>query len=91
MEVLHILEEKIARLIESKKKDLEMIAQLKKEMAVAQKENGALKKSIEKMEDSLLAHDKSANVLKKEREAAKHAVDELIGSIDALIGKESAS
>ncbi len=91
MEVLHILEEKIARLIESKKKDIELIAGLKKEVSMLQDENSTLKKSMEKMEDSLLAYDKNAHVLSRERAEAEHAVDELIGSIDELIGKESAS
>lgn len=91
MEVLHILEEKIARLIESKKRDIDIIAALKKEVSVLEEENSTLKKNLEKMEDSLLAYDKNAHALTRERTEAENAVDELIGCIDALIGKESAS
>lgn len=89
MEVLHILEEKIARLIESKKKDVELIGALKKEVSVLQQENETLKNSVEKLEQSLLAYDTNATALNQERELAKIAVDDLIGSIDALIGEES--
>lgn len=89
MEVLHILEEKIARLIESKKKDVELICVLKKEIAGLQQDNDTLKKSVEKLENSLLTYDTNATALNQERELAKLAVDDLIGSIDALIGEES--
>ena len=91
MEVLHILEEKIARLIESKKKDMQLIVEFKKEIAALQVENGILKSNIEKIEDSLLTYDKNAMLLSREREEAKNVVDDLIGCIDDLIGKESAS
>jgi FtsZ-binding cell division protein ZapB len=89
MEVLHILEEKIARLIESKKKDVELISALKKEISGLQQDNESLKKNVEKLEQSLLAYDTNATALNQERELAKIAVDDLIGSIDALIGEES--
>lgn len=91
MEVLHILEEKIARLIESKKKDVELIGALKKEVSVLQQDNEILKNNVEKLEHSLLAYDTNATALNQERELAKMAVDDLIGSIDALIGEESPS
>ena len=91
MEVLHILEEKIARLIESKKKDMGTIADLSKEMEKLQKDNTSLRKNIEKLEDSLLAQGNMASKLNQESEQTKVAVDELIGCIDALIKEESRS
>jgi FtsZ-binding cell division protein ZapB len=89
MEVLHILEEKIARLIESKKKDMETIAGLKKEISELKKDNDSLRMNIEKLEDSLLAQGNAASQLHQESEQAKVAVDELIGCIDALMKEES--
>jgi predicted chitinase len=85
MEVLHILEEKIARLIASKKQDLAMIAQLKQESADLQKTCENLKVEVEKLEDSLLLQDKTKATIDEERKEAQMAVDELINSIDAFI------
>jgi len=91
MEVLHILEEKIARLIESKKKDMALIVELKKENLDLQHECEKLKENVEKMENAFLAYDKNESALSLEREKAKLAVDELIGCIDALIEEEPLS
>lgn len=91
MEVLHILEEKIARLIESKKKDMAMIADLTKEIEQLKKEKTSLKANIEKLENSLLAQGSMTSQLNKEHEQAKIAVDELIGCIDDLMKEESRS
>lgn len=91
MELLHILEEKIARLIESKKNDLEMIAELNKELSLLKKENEALKLNLDKLENSLLTQDKNNAALTKENKEAKVVVDELISNIDALIKQESQS
>lgn len=91
MEALHILEEKIARLIESKKKDMALIVELKKENSFLHQECEKLKESVEKMEDAFLTYNKNELELSKEREKAKLAVDELIGCIDKLIDAERAS
>ena len=91
MEALHILEEKIALLIEIKKKDMALIAKLKEENLFLQQECIALKEKAEKMEESFLAYNKHETALSLERERAQLAVDELIGSIDALIEEEPIS
>ena len=85
MEVLHILEKKIARLIESKKNDLEAIAELNKEISQLKQENQQLKLNLNKLENSILAQDKNNAALTKEYTETKGAVDELISNIDALI------
>lgn len=88
MEVLHILEEKIARLIESKKKDMALIVELKKEISFLQDECKGFKETIEKMEAAFLAYNKNESAFSQERENARLAVDELIVSIDELIEEE---
>lgn len=86
--MLNILEEKIARLIDSKRKDMEAIADLKKEIIGLKKENIGLQANIEKLENSLLMQGKESLEMQKDNEQARTAVDELIGCIDALMKEE---
>lgn len=88
MEVLRILEEKIAKLVQSKKQDLEFIEQLKQERLVLLEENTRLASEIARLEDSVLKSMSNSKELNEEREMAKMAVDELINNIDSLLEKE---
>lgn len=89
MEVLRVLEEKIAQLIEIKKNDRELIERLKKESESLREENKRLMNEIDRLENETLAFvSESSNELTHEREATKTAVDELIHNIDALLDKE---
>jgi len=88
MEVLRILEEKIAKLVQSKKQDLEFIAQLKQERVVLLEENNRLSGEVARLEDTVLKSTKNSKELDEEREMAKMAVDELIHNIDSLLEKE---
>jgi predicted dinucleotide-utilizing enzyme len=56
MEALQILEQKIARLIESKKQDVDLILELRAE-------NARLKDQLEKLENSLLVHHQTKMVV----------------------------
>ncbi len=56
MEALQILEQKIARLIESKKQDVDLIIELRAE-------NARLKDQLEKLENSLLVHHQTKMVV----------------------------
>ena len=78
MEALNVLEQKIANLIESKKQDLDIIKTL-------QKENLKLKEQCEKLEDSLLTREEEST---EKLEELNMVVDDLIKSIDLLVGQE---
>jgi predicted dinucleotide-utilizing enzyme len=56
MEALQILEQKIARLIESKKQDVDLILELRAD-------NARLKDQLEKLENSLLVHHQTKMVV----------------------------
>ncbi|HBY06156.1 MAG: hypothetical protein UV38_C0002G0086 [candidate division TM6 bacterium GW2011_GWE2_42_60] len=88
MEVLRILEEKIAKLVQSKKQDLEFIEQLKQERIVLLEENTRLSGEVARLEETVLMSTKNSKELDEEREMAKMAVDELIHNIDSLLEKE---
>lgn len=89
MEVLRVLEEKIAQLIESKKLDREMIERLKSDNESLRQDNLRLTSDIDRLENDALAMvSESTQELKQEREITKIAVDELIQNIDALLDKE---
>ncbi len=88
MEVLRILEEKIAQLIQSKKLDLEIIEQLKNERLTLQEGNKRLSSEILRLEEALLTHTRNSKELDEEREMTKMTVDELIQNIDVLLEKE---
>ena len=85
MEALNVLEQKIASLIESKKQDLELIKQLKSDLACAHQENMKLKEQSEKLEDSLLTRQEEST---EKLEELNMVVDDLIKSIDLLVGQE---
>lgn len=84
MEALQVLEQKIARLIESKKEDLKIIAELKKEIEELQVQRQQLYQKVDDLENSLLCHDQ----VREQQKIAAQAVDELIQSIDAFTGEE---
>lgn len=85
MQVLQILEEKIAALVkvlQSLKKENE---ELKSALAAAQKENEQFAAHIEKLEGSMLSDESRLKELDKEKELTKTVVDDLIKNIDALV------
>lgn len=89
VEVLRVLEEKIAQLIESKKLDRETLERLKNENEFLRQDNLRLTSAIDRLENDALAMvTESSQELKQEREITKIAVDELIHNIDALLDKE---
>ena len=88
MEVLHVLEEKVAQLVQVKKQDNERIEQLKREKLALQEEIKRLVGEVQRMESTLLASTKSSKDLDDEREMTRMAVDDLIQNIDALLNKE---
>lgn len=89
MEVLQVLEEKIARLIESKKQDLAIIAALKQEVVDLKKENDSLVCDLQNIEKTLSLQKENRAHLDKERTNTKSALDNIISSIDALIDSEA--
>lgn len=90
MEVLRVLEEKIAQLVQSKKQDRELIEQLRLEIGDLQQKNRFLTAEVDRLaQDALVVQSKSFKELDDEREFTKMAVDELIQNIDELLGKES--
>ncbi len=88
MEALSLLERKIAALIESKKQDLEIIAQLKQENSCLLEENVQLKEQLEKVETSMLMRHQNIEELNQEKALVKLVVDDLIQNIDQLVGQE---
>lgn len=81
MEVLNVLEKKIAGLIE-------LIKELKAEKAVLQEENIELKERLEKLESSLLMRERNVEEQSQEMVLTKMVVDDLIKSIDLLVDQE---
>lgn len=81
MEVLNVLEKKIASLIE-------LIKELRSEKAVLLEENAELKDRLEKLESSLLLHDQNVEERSQEIVLTKMVVDDLIKSIDLLVEQE---
>lgn len=77
-ENLHLLEKKIAQLIELVKAEKTLNAQL-------MQEKNALTARLEMVENSLLREARSSEELNQEREMTKLMVDELIGTIDRLV------
>jgi len=88
VEILRVLEEKIAQLIQSKKLDLEIIEQLKREQLSLREENKKLSGEVTRLEEALLAQAKTREEFDEEREITKMTVDELIQNIDVLLEKE---
>lgn len=89
MEVLTILEQKVAALIESKRSDVERIHMLLEELSQVKNENLQLRESLDKLENTLLSRHESFEELTQERMLTKAVVDDLIKSIDMLIEAES--
>lgn len=90
VEVLRVLEEKIAQLVQSKKQDRELIEHLKLEIDGLQLKNQQLSAEVDRLaQEALVVQSKGSKELDDEREFTKMAVDELIQNIDELLGKES--
>jgi hypothetical protein len=81
MEVLNVLEKKIASLIE-------MIKELKAEKALLIEENLELKQRLESFESSLLSREKNVEERTQEIVLTKMVVDDLIKSIDLLVEEQ---
>jgi hypothetical protein len=81
MEVLHVLEKKIASLID-------MIKELKAEKAQLLEENLELKQKLESFETSLLSREKNVEERDQEIGLTKMVVDDLIKSIDLLVEEQ---
>lgn len=81
MEVLNVLEKKIASLIE-------MIKELKAEKAQLIEENIELKQKLESFESSLLSREKHVEERNQEIVLTKMVVDDLIKSIDLLVEEQ---
>lgn len=88
MEVLRILEEKVTRLIQSRKDDLAIMTRLRDENAQLVLENKRLLEKMNLLEESLLSQNKDNEKLDEEREMTKLVVDELIQHIDGILDKE---
>lgn len=81
MEVLNVLEKKIASLIE-------MIKELKAEKALLLDENATLKEKLEKIESSILLREQNVEERSQEIVLTKMIVDDLIKSIDLLVEEQ---
>lgn len=81
MEVLNVLEKKIASLIE-------MIKELKAEKALLIEENLELKQRLDSFESSLLSREKNVEERTQEIVLTKMVVDDLIKSIDLLVEEQ---
>jgi len=81
MEVLNVLEKKIAGLIE-------LIKELKAEKAVLVEESVELRDRLEKLESSLLLREQNVEEHSQEMVLTKMVVDDLIKSIDLLVEQE---
>lgn len=81
MEVLNVLEKKIAGLIE-------LIKELRADKMLLLEENAELRERLEMIESSLLLHDKNVEERSQEIVLTKMVVDDLIKSIDLLVEQE---
>jgi hypothetical protein len=91
MEGLHVLEQKIAALIDSKRNDVTVIVALRAENAKLTTENATLKEQVDKIERSLLSNHQGFESLTQERELTKMVVDDLIKNIDILVDQQKES
>lgn len=82
MDVLKILEEKLATLIE-------LVKELKTENAELAQDNAQLKMKLSMLEKSLQGDEQCLQELKQEKELTKLCVDDLIKSIEALVENQS--
>lgn len=81
MEVLNVLEKKIAGLIE-------LIKELKIQNIQLTEQNAQLKHQLETLENSLLSRHQNIEEMGQERALTKLVVDDLIKNIDLLIEQE---
>lgn len=81
MEVLNVLEKKIASLIE-------LTRVLKAEKLALAEENLVLKEKMERLETSLLTQEQDAQEQSQEIVLTKMMVDDLIANIDQIINPE---
>lgn len=81
METLHVLEQRITQLIA-------LIKKLQDENVQLTKEHMQVMKKLETLESSMLQDNCNLEKLNNERKQAIHTVDELIKSIDTLVGEE---
>lgn len=81
MDSLHILEEKVAFLIDS-------IRELKKENGKLVDENLQLMAKIEILESSLMKEDKNIEQLHQEKQLTRTVVDNLLYSIEKLVDEK---
>lgn len=84
MEVLNVLEKKIAGLIE-------LIKKLQTENNALTEQNLELMEKLEKLESSLLAREQNVEERSQEMVLTKMVVDDLIKSIDLLVEQEPQS
>ncbi len=81
METLQILEQRITQLIS-------LVKKLQEENSGLIQEHSQVLEKLEFLERSMLQDNNDLEKLNKEREQAKHTVDELIKSIDTLVGEK---
>ena len=81
METLQILEQRITQLIA-------LVKTLQEENVRLTQEHAQALEKLEFLERSMLQDNNDLKKLNKEREQAKHTVDELIKSIDTLVGEK---
>jgi translation elongation factor EF-1alpha len=81
MNKMSLLEEKIEKLVS-------FIQKIQSEKMVLETENRELKKNITALETIVMQESKSAEALHEEKEMTKLVVDNLIKSIDSLVGSE---
>jgi uncharacterized coiled-coil DUF342 family protein len=81
MEVLSVLEKKVATLVG-------VVQELKKENARLYEENNQLSAKLDMVESSLLVDSEQLDKLNQERVFTKTVVDDLIRSIDLLVENE---
>lgn len=82
MEIIKVLEKKIASLVE-------LVKELKTENAQLAEENAQLAAKLSMLEASLLQDSQQLDDLKSKEKQAKVMVDSLIKSIDSLVGSQS--
>lgn len=86
MEMLQILEQKIAQLIAVVKELQAEITTLKSDNALLREKNMVLAKDLDSAQTSVLA---DQAILDEEKSLAKLAVDEMIKNIDSLVNSQN--
>jgi regulator of replication initiation timing len=88
LEKLNVLEKKIISLLDSLKAEKELNAMLVEEKNLLMAEKDQLLARLDTVEGSLLKGTKNMEELSQMQDLTKMAVDDLIHSIDRLIGQE---